>query len=163
MSVALNGPWSHAQIDEYLQASTIPLRLASVASDGFPRVVSVWYRYLQGRLHCVSHRDSKLIGLLRENDRVGFEVAPNEPPYCGVRGQGIAQLSTLGGADDLERLLERYLGGAESSLGDWLLSRSDEEMLISIEPRRMFSWDYRQRMRDISKPDAGDSSVSSGE
>ena len=29
-----------------------------------------------------------------------------------------------------------------------MLSRRDEEVLISIEPQRIFSWDYRERMRD---------------
>lgn len=150
MSVSLNGPWSQEQIDEYLQASTVPLRLACIGGDGFPRVVSLWYRYHQGQLHCVSHRDSKLIALLRGNDKVGFEVAPNEPPYCGVRGQGVVQLSELGGGEALAQLLQRYLGGVESSLADWLLSRSEEELLISIAPLKMFSWDYRGRMEGIS-------------
>ena len=45
-----------------------------------------------------------------------------------------------------EELLDRYLGGAESTLGNWLLSRREDELLISITPQRLFSWDYRQRM-----------------
>lgn len=73
-------------------------------------------------------------------------MGPNEPPYCGVRGQGVATLSDLGGGETLEKLLDRYLGGAESSLGNWLLSRREDELLISITPQRLFSWDYRQRM-----------------
>ena len=45
-------------------------------------------------------------------------------------------------------MLHRYLGGADSRLAQWLLSRRDDEILISIEPRRLFSWDYRERMQD---------------
>ncbi len=97
-------------------------------------------------IYCVSHRDSKLIALLRESDRIGFEVSPNLPPYCGVRGQGTVSLTEEGAEAALEHLLQRYLGGAESSLGKWLLSRSAEEVLISIEPHRLFTWDYRERM-----------------
>jgi nitroimidazol reductase NimA-like FMN-containing flavoprotein (pyridoxamine 5'-phosphate oxidase superfamily) len=145
--VTLKGPWSRAQVDDYLTDSSYPLRLACVGGDGFPRVVSVWYHYVDGRLHCVSHRASQLIALLRESDRVGFELAPNEPPYHGVRGQGVAVLSEEGAGDTLELLLERYLGGSDSKLGAWLLSRREEELLISIEPRRLFSWDYRDRMK----------------
>ena len=48
----------------------------------------------------------------------------------------------------LEEVLGRYLGGSESGLARWLLSRRDEEVLISIEPERLFSWDYRERMSD---------------
>jgi nitroimidazol reductase NimA-like FMN-containing flavoprotein (pyridoxamine 5'-phosphate oxidase superfamily) len=147
MDATLKGPWSQAQVDEYLASSVYPLRLACVGKDGFPRVVSVWYHYLDGRLHCVSHRASQLIALLRDNERVGFEVGPNEPPYHGVRGQGMATLSEEGAGETLACLLQRYLGGGESPLGEWLLSRREEEILISISPRRIFSWDYRQRMK----------------
>ena len=146
MVARIRGPWSESQIEECLQESVFPLRIAISAADGFPRVVSVWFKYQQSRFYCVSHRDSHLVSMLRDNEKVGFEVSPNRPPYYGVRGQGIAELTDEGAGDVLEQLLQRYLGGSESSLGNWLLSRRDEEVLISIEPQRLFSWDYRQRM-----------------
>ena len=149
MHATLKGPWLETQVEQYLQENAIPLRLACNAADGFPRIVSVWFRYRQRRFYCVSHRDSQLVALLRDDEKVGFEVAPNEPPYCGVRGQGIAVLSNDGAGTELEQLLQRYLGSTESSLGSWLLTRRHEEVLISIEPRRIFSWDYRQRMSDV--------------
>jgi len=124
----------------------MPLRLACVGEDGFPRVVSVWFGYDGQRLRCVSHRSSQLIGLLQRCDKVGFEVAPNEPPYYGVRGQGIAHLDADIDGKVLREMLQRYLGGTRSRLAQWLLSRADEEVLVSIEPLRLFSWDYRQRM-----------------
>jgi nitroimidazol reductase NimA-like FMN-containing flavoprotein (pyridoxamine 5'-phosphate oxidase superfamily) len=110
MSATIKGPWNRSQIDAFLQDSTFPLRLACVGDDGFPRVVSVWYGYDGKRLRCVSHRSSKLIGLLKGCDRVGFELAPNEPPYYGVRGQGIAQLDTAADGTVLTELMQRYLG-----------------------------------------------------
>lgn len=153
MSVILKGPWDRAQIDVFLAKTTFPLRLACVADDGFPRVVSVWYGYDGDTLHCVSHRSSQLVGLLQRCERVGFELAPNEPPYHGVRGQGIARLEADVDGEVLRRMLQRYLGGADSRLGQWLLSRVEDEVLISIEPRRWFSWDYRERMADIAAPE----------
>jgi nitroimidazol reductase NimA-like FMN-containing flavoprotein (pyridoxamine 5'-phosphate oxidase superfamily) len=149
MTVQVKGPWSDRDIGEFLEAARIPMRLATVGRDGFPRVVSVWYLADGLSLQCVSHRDSQLVKLLRANDRIGFEVAPNEPPYHGVRGQGVATLSPLGDRDTLDNLIDRYLGGAESAVANWLLSRREEEMLISIEPLRLFSWDYRERMSDV--------------
>jgi len=146
MSVTRKGPWSAEQINQFLQDSVYPLRLACVGADGFPRVVSVWYHYVEGQFVCVSHRASQLVAMLRDSDKVGFEVAPNQPPYCGVRGQGLASLSNEGAGEALEGLLQRYLGGTESRLGNWLLSRRDEEVLITITPQRIFSWDYRERM-----------------
>ncbi|SRR6056297_1839613 len=148
MAARIKGPWDQAAIDQYLEQSRYPMRLACVGGDGFPRVVSVWYYYAEGELYCVAHGSSQLVGLLRRSDKVGFEVAPNEPPYCGVRGQGLARLQDSGQEEVLSLLLTRYLGGTESSLGRWLLSRVAEEVLISIQPVRLFSWDYRERMVD---------------
>ncbi len=152
MQISYKGPWCSEEVDAYLQSSVYPMRLACVAADGFPRVVTVWFQYVSGSFYCVSHRGSALVALLRANERVGFEVSPNEPPYCGVRGQGVTQLDDLGIDATLDNLLERYLGSADSRLGNWLLSRRDEEILITLKPHRVFSWDYRERMDDISAP-----------
>jgi nitroimidazol reductase NimA-like FMN-containing flavoprotein (pyridoxamine 5'-phosphate oxidase superfamily) len=148
MAIKLKGPWSLDEIDVFLSQANLPLRLACVGSDGFPRVVSLWYQYQGGTLYCVTHQDSKLVALLQADDKVGFEVAPNEPPYHGVRGQGRVALAPLESSSTLEDLLKRYLGSVESNLANWLLSRSDEELLITISPHRLFSWDYRERMGD---------------
>ncbi|MEJ2532708.1 MAG: pyridoxamine 5'-phosphate oxidase family protein [Halioglobus sp.] len=154
MASVCKGPWSPGQIEAFLREAVYPMRLACVGADGYPRVVSVWFRYEQGTLYCVSHRESSLVALLRKNNRVGFEIAPNEPPYHGVRGQGRATLRALGDDETLKVLLQRFLGGVDSKLARWLLSRSDEEELISIEPGRWFSWDYRQRMGDTGAQDS---------
>ncbi|MEJ6538917.1 MAG: pyridoxamine 5'-phosphate oxidase family protein [Halioglobus sp.] len=146
MALALKGPWRKTEIDAFLQHSMFPLRLACVGEDGFPRVVSVWYIFDGEHFRCVSHRSSQLIRLLERSDRVGFELAPNEPPYHGVRGQGIARLSSAADGEVLREMLHRYLGGTDSKLGSWLLSRVEDEILITIEPLRLFTWDYRERM-----------------
>ena len=149
MSAEYKGPWSSELVWEFLASAQFPLRLACVGGDGFPRVVSVWYLAEGNKLHCVSHRDSQLVKLLARNERVGFEVAPNEPPYHGVRGQGTVHLTPLADRDTLDSLLERYLGGTKSSLANWLLSRREEELVLTITLSRIFSWDYRERMSDV--------------
>jgi nitroimidazol reductase NimA-like FMN-containing flavoprotein (pyridoxamine 5'-phosphate oxidase superfamily) len=146
MSLTLKGSWDKTRIDAFLQDSTFPLRRACGGEDGFPRVVSVWYGYDGQHLRCVSHRSSQLVNLLERCDRVGFELAPNEPPYLGVRGQGVARLDSDADGVVLRQMRERYLGGTTSKLARWLLSRAEDEVLITIEPLRLFSWDYRERM-----------------
>ena len=152
MDAPLTGPWSKEKIQHFLQDSRYPIRLACTGMDGYPRVVSIWFVYQEGLFFCASHRSSQLVALLRANGRVGFEVSTNEPPYCGVRGQADASLSDVGGAMMLERLLDRYLGGHDSPLAGWLLSRAEDEVLITVTPRRLFSWDYRQRMAAVPVP-----------
>ena len=148
MTAALKGPWSHNDIEDYLGKSDYPLRLACCASDGFPRIVSLWYLYREGNIYAVTHRDSKIAGILAANDKTGFEVSPNEPPYFGVRGQARASLSPLDDNPTLVNMLEHFLGDSNPELAKWLLGRSHEELLISLSPERFYSWDYRHRMAD---------------
>ncbi len=150
MDITIKGPWRRRDIDNYLDKSRIPIRLGCIGGDGFPRVVSVWFKYADGSFYCASHKDSSLVRMLRNYNRVGFEVATNEPPYLGVRGQGIAEVSGEGGAETLRQLIDNYLGRTNSELAQWLLSRSDEEVLIRIEVSRFFSWDYSKRMQAIA-------------
>jgi hypothetical protein len=82
------------------------------------------------------------------NPRCGFEIATNEPPYCGVRGQGVAAVSAVGAMDLLGNLFDRYLGSRETRLASWLLSRSNDEAKIELDIRWMTSWDYSRRMTD---------------
>ena len=89
MDAAIKGPWSVDEVEDFLGNARVPVRLACVGGDGFPRVVSLWFRYRAGALYAVTHRRSSLAALLRADGRAGFEVSPNEPPYYGVRGQGV--------------------------------------------------------------------------
>ena len=148
MTLALSGPWQQAQVTQFLDETVLPIRLSCVAADGFPRVISLWFLHREGNLYCATHQSAKLVKLLEHDRKVGFEVAPDAPPYHGVRGQGTATLSPLGDDPALEQLLQRYLGGLETDFSRWLLSRRDEELIVCIEPHRLFSWDYRERMAD---------------
>jgi nitroimidazol reductase NimA-like FMN-containing flavoprotein (pyridoxamine 5'-phosphate oxidase superfamily) len=146
MDIVLSGPWDFENIETFLTDSTIPVRLSCNAADGFPRVISLWYGYEAQTLYCVTHQSSKLVALLQRNQQVGFDISPDTPPYCGIRGQGTASLQPLGDSPMLEQLLMRYVGNLDSGFSKWLLSRSAEELLITINPHALFSWDYRKRM-----------------
>ena len=60
----------------------------------------------------------------------------------------MASLEQEGAGELLERLLDRYLGSSDSSLGRFLLARADEEFVIRLRPSRIASWDYSRRMED---------------
>ena len=150
MTVELSGPWLKPEIEQFLEAACVPVRLSTVAEDGYPRVISLWYQYKSETLYCVTHQSSKLVRLLEKNNRVGFEISADAPPYHGIRGQGLATLQPLGSDPALAELLTRYVGDLESAFSKWLLSRSDEELLIVIKPHRLFSWDYRERMSGMA-------------
>lgn len=135
------------EVAEYLQQTRIPLRLACVTESGWPMVLSLWFVPVDGRLYCATQRSAKVVRYLRREPRCAFEVAADEPPYRGVRGQAMAVLNEGRGKEILEILLVRYLGGTDSSLAKRLLARSENEVAIEIEPRTLFTWDYSARMR----------------
>jgi hypothetical protein len=66
----------------------------------------------------------------------------------------VAGLRAEGAADLLERLLHRYLGSTDSSLGRFLLGRAEEELVVRLTPSWIDSWDYSRRMEDALDSDS---------
>ena len=147
-SVPRTGPWSPTEVAAFLDQSAIPMRIAANTPSGFPVVLSVWFLPEGDELLAVTHRDARIAKRLQADPRCAFEIAPNEPPYRGVRGQAEAALEDTGAKALLERLLDRYLGSGDSGLGRFLLARADEELVIRLRPTRIASWDYSARMKD---------------
>jgi hypothetical protein len=142
----LRGPWSREQVEAFLDEARIPLRLACNGRSGHPVLASLWFLPAEGRLWCATQRSADIARLLRDDPRCAFEVAPDAPPYRGVRGRGRARLEPGRGGEVLEKLIARYLDDPDSDFAAWLRSRADRETAIAIEPLRMLSWDFRERM-----------------
>jgi hypothetical protein len=138
--------WSAPQIEQYLRETCIPVRLAFLATDGAPLLCSLWYLYDSGFIWCATQRGARLTALLARDGRCAFEVAGDDPPYRGVRGQGEASLCVAEGPDVLLRLIDRYLHRRDSGFARWLVARSDQEVAIRIRPRWLTSWDFGARM-----------------
>ena len=134
---------------QFLNEVRIPIRLACKTHTGWPTVVSLWFLHQDGLLYCATQKSAKLIKYLQHDDRCGFEIAEDRPPYCGIRGQAKAEIDDSLGIEILERLLVRYLGGTESTLAKKLLANSDMEVAIVLDPVRVFTWDFSDRMVDI--------------
>lgn len=139
--------WSETDVKSFLTASTIPMRIAT-SSESYLTLCSVWYLFdaKAGDLLCVSHENSQLVSDLIVNKKCSFEIAPNEPPYYGVRGKATVSLTKDSAREMLTVLLQRYLGGTNSRLAKWLLSRSDEEYVLKLTPVKLTAWDYSERM-----------------
>lgn len=147
-NIPISGPWTSRRIRDFLDSARIPIRLAANTPSGFPVVLSLWFIRADDDLLAAIHQDSRIAHRLEADPRCAFEIAPNEPPYCGVRGQAIASLEREGAGALLETLLLRYLETTESQLGRFLLGRAHEEYLVRLRPVRLSSWDYRKRMAD---------------
>jgi len=127
------------------------MRLSANTDSGFPVILSLWFLTEDDGLLAAVHQDSRIAKRLKFDSRCAFEIAPNDPPYRGVRGQAIASLEREGAGALLERLLDRYLGSSDSRLGRFLLARAEEELIVRLRPSWIASWDYSQRMDDAVK------------
>jgi hypothetical protein len=144
------GPWSNHEIERFLQQTRIPLRLACNGASGHPVIASLWFLPLDGAIWCATQRTASVVSLLRRDRRCSFEVAPETPPYRGVRGRGVAELHDERGAEILQLLIDRYLQDPTSQFARWLRSRARNETAIAIEPLTLLSWDFRERMGDAA-------------
>ena len=135
-------------VEAYLEEIVIPLRLSCISPLGWPAVLSLWYLYRDGQLYCATQKTAKVVDYLEREPRCAFEIASDEPPYCGIRGQGRAAVDANLGSEILEQLLVRYLGGIESPLAKRLLSGSDNEVAIAIHPVSVYTWNFADRMKD---------------
>jgi len=139
--------WDAAGIERFLHESLIPIRLACLSLQGAPLICSLWFCYDEGALWCATQADAHIAKLLRRSAKAGFEVAGDQLPYRGVRGQGRATLSTTDGPAVLLRLIDRYLGTRDSRFAQWLIARQASEVAIRIEPEWVTSWDFSARMQ----------------
>ena len=145
---AVRGSLSPEAIEEFLRSTVVPIRLSCHRPGGDLWMLSLWFRYREGALECATSASSDVVRFLRADDAVAFEVSTNEPPYRGVRGNGVARIEADEDKALLRALVERYLGGTDSSLARNLLSEEREEVWIRIEPETVYGWDYSGRMAD---------------
>ena len=138
----------------FLESVQIPVRLACKTSSDWPVVISLWFHYHDNKLYCATQKSAKVISYLRYDSRVGFEIAEDRPPYCGIRGQAVAELDAGIGAETLEKLLARYLGGTDNPLAQKLLAKAENEVAIVLSPVQVFTWDFSHRMEQIPSPAA---------
>jgi len=138
--------WDKAHIEQFLQSTLIPVRLACLSSSGSPLLCSLWFEYADGSVWCATQEGARIVSLLQNNPACAFEVAGDSMPYKGVRGQGRATVSATDGPEVLLRLIDRYLGARDSDFARWLIARQEHEVSIRIEPEWATSWDFGSRM-----------------
>ena len=144
------GAWTGDEVEAFLQETTVPIRIATHRTDGSLWMVALWYRYRDGSFVCATWANADVVRFLRNDSEVAFDVSTNDPPYRGIRGNGTTSLAPDRGKTALRDLIERYLGGTDSPLAEWLLNDERDEVRIRIQPRVIYSWDYSDRMGDAT-------------
>ncbi len=133
----------------FLENIRIPVRLACNDEKGRPRVLSLWFVLIDGDLYCATQESAQVVRFLENDPNCAYEIAADDPPYCGVRGRAIAEVQPKKGRRILKILLERYLGGTDSGLAKSLLSKSDTEVALRLRPQSVSTWNFTPRMKEF--------------
>ena len=120
--------------------------LGFLGLDGYPRVLTVWFRHLDGELLVASRPGEYKCRSIRANGRVALTVATADLPYLTITAIGDATVEALPEKERIEfitRVARSYLGREQ---GDAYVDRwsrgghpGDGE-LICLRPRRFTSW-----------------------
>ena len=137
------------EINRFIPDVKIPIRIAFIKSNGTPGVISLWYTYNDCKIYCATQKTAKIVTYLQKNSVCGFEIAADNPPYKGIRGEGTVKILNDKGMNFLEILIDKYLGEKDSTLSKFLRDNSKTEVAIEITPHKIFDYDYSKRMKDV--------------
>jgi nitroimidazol reductase NimA-like FMN-containing flavoprotein (pyridoxamine 5'-phosphate oxidase superfamily) len=142
----VDGAWSTGRTERFLRERTIPVRLACHTPSGGLWMLSLWYRYREGKLECATGANADVVRYLRADPAVAFEISTNQPPYRGVRGAGTVDIAPDEDKETLRALIERYLGDTDTALATRLLDPEREEVTLTVDVDRAYTWDFSDRM-----------------
>lgn len=145
VAMKVRGDLSLDEIETFLGNARIPLRIACRTPSERLWMVSLWFQYRDGQLHCSTSKEADVVRYLDHDGHVAFEVSTNDIPYSGVRGHGSASVTDDPEKEVLRELLEQYMDGTENALGRRLLSEERDEVTITIDPSRVYGWDFSDR------------------
>jgi hypothetical protein len=138
-----------------LLQSTIPARLALVATDGTPRIVPTWFEWtgselVMGTFVSAPHvtEPAARLRALRANPWVAVSIDTNESPPTALTLRGTVTISEhTGVVDEYARAARRYLG-EQAAIG-YLAMLDDPSTVmarIALEPTWVGLVDFQSRM-----------------
>jgi hypothetical protein len=139
-----------------LLSSTIPARLAYVATDGTPRVVPTWFEwtgaeivmatYLAGPAAGIRHPAAR-VSALRANPTVALTIDTETSPPQSVTIRGRAEIDEIDGlAPEYVLAAHRYLGDAAATMLAGMDQPGTVQARIAVRPTWVGLLDFAERL-----------------
>lgn len=139
-----------------LLGSTIPARLAYVATDGTPRVVPTWFEwtgeevvmatYLAGPAAGIRHPAAR-VAALRANPTVALTIDTETSPPQSVTIRGQAEIDEIDGlAPEYVSAAHRYLGDAAAAMLAGMDQPGTVQARIAVRPTWAGLLDFAERL-----------------
>ena len=119
-------------------------RIAYVGLDGRPRVVPIWFQYIDDEIRMITGPRAEKANALAANPAVALTIDSSTPPYKVLLVRGDAILDHVEGmAPEYPDIVRRYLGSAtEAYLGQLRVKR---QVRIRVSPTSTRVFDFVRR------------------
>jgi PPOX class probable F420-dependent enzyme len=139
-----------AELAEFL-SNAWTARVATLAPDGWPHVVPLWFVWLQGTLVVNTTRGNRTVRNLEADPRAAVTIDEGEQ-YDELRGAVLrGRLGEV--ADDDSAVTAafggKYFGGNQPHFASWR-----NRLFLRMEPERISSWDFRKIPAALARREA---------
>lgn len=136
----------HPAAQELLR-STIPARLAYVASDGTPRVVPIWFHWTGSELVMGTPPKAPKLKALAQKPKVAITIDDNAFPHKVLLLRGSARLELVNGiVPEYALAAERYFGPEQGRAWVEQLGKMISSMVrITVAPEWVGLLDFQSR------------------
>jgi len=125
---------SPLDVSDLLAGLRKPVRLASISSNGFPLISTLWFLYEDQKFWCITQEKTILRSNLFRNPRCAFEIALDKSRFKLLRGQGTAELKLSEGPRVTELMIDRYMDDTDGPVAKALRAQIPTEYAICITP-----------------------------
>jgi PPOX class probable F420-dependent enzyme len=128
------------ELEQFLREPNLA-KLATIAQDGTPHIVPIWYLHDGLDLLIITNPASRKMHNIRRDPRVTVCIDRATPPYAGAIVRGIATVEIVPYQELAVPMAVRYLGKDAGVLIGEQYARNDLAT-IRIPVGKPFTWDY---------------------
>lgn len=136
------------EVSAFLLEGRRTLQVATIARDGAPHIVAMWYALIEGEVAFWTYAKSQKAMNLRRDPRLACLVEAGER-YDELRGVQLRGHATI--SEDRavvqqvgEAMWERYTGPLDEAGRQAVALQGAKRVVIFVKPLQVISWDHRK-------------------
>jgi hypothetical protein len=127
------------QLQTFLTTGRHILKLATLAPDGWPYIVPVWYAYNGEVFEILARPKNRWVAYVQTDARVSLCVDTTDAPYTRVLVKGLARIVNPQWIGPWRDMAIRYLG-ADAGQKYYEETKAIPRVQIHVTPQEIISW-----------------------
>ena len=126
--------------------SKLLMRLAYIGSGDQPKVVPIWYQYIDGEFIVVTGPKADKVKSLLQRPKVAITIDTDTPPYNVLMVDGVASVEMVDGmAAEYPDIVRKHLGAAADGYLKRMEGQVKRQVRIRIKPSSWRILDFVER------------------